>query len=85
MMLVKYMFNDRLINFLRDSLNEQKITAASNLDMKTYEIINLLTPGTDPRSAINKDKLNMAIQEVIIPGGIRYLKYQYIIGNFKPS
>ena len=52
--------------------------------MKTYEFINL-APGTDPRSAVNKDQLDMAIQEVIIPDGKRYLEYQYIIANFKPS
>ena len=52
--------------------------------MKTYEIINLAT-GTDPRSAENKDQLDMAIQEVCLPGGKRYLEYQYIICNFRPS
>ena len=52
--------------------------------MKTFEITNL-APGTDPRSAVNKDQLDMAIQEVILPGGKRYLEYQYIIGNFKHS
>ena len=44
---------------------------SSNFDMKTYEIINL-EPGTNPRSAVNKDQLDMAIQEVIIPGQKRY-------------
>ena len=52
--------------------------------MKTYEIINL-APGTDSRSAVNKDQLDIAIQEIFIPGGKRYLEYQNIISNFKPS
>ena len=59
-------------------------TTTSNLDMKTYEIMNL-APGTDPRSAVNKDQLGMAIQKFFIPGGKRYLEYQYVISNFKPS
>ena len=62
-------------------------TISSNLDMKTCKIINL-SAGTDPRSAVNKYQLDMAIQEYIIPGGKRYLEYLYllhIIGNFKPS
>ena len=46
--------------------------------MKTYEIINL-APGTDPRSAVNKDQLDMAIKEIFISGGKRYLEYQNII------
>ena len=45
--------------------------------MKTYEIINL-APGTDPRSAVNKDQLDLAIQEVITPVGKRHSEYQYI-------
>ena len=44
-----------------------------------------LAPGTDLRSAVNKDQLDMAIQEISIPDGKRYLEYQYIIANFKPS
>ena len=44
-----------------------------------------LSAGTDPRSVENKYQLDMAIQDSIIPGGKRYLEYQYIIGNFKPS
>ena len=40
--------------------NQSSIT--SNLDMKTFEIINL-SPGTDPKSAVTKDQLDMAIQE----------------------
>ena len=66
-----------------DNLNSQK-TITSNLDMKTFEIINL-SPGTDPRSAVTKDQLDMAIQETLIPGGKRYLEYSYIISNFKPG
>ena len=62
-------------------VDEQKTqgsnTISSNLHMKTYKIINL--------SAVNKYQLDMAIQESIIPGGKRYLEYQYIIVNFKPS
>ena len=50
--------------------------------MKTYEIINQAR-GTDPRSALNNDQLDMAIQKVIISNGKRYLEYQYIIVNFK--
>ena len=57
---------------------------SSNLDLKTYGIINL-APGTDPRSAVNKNQLGMTIQEIIIPGGKRYLEYQNIIANFKSS
>ena len=52
--------------------------------MKTFEIINL-SPGTDPKSAVTKDQLDMAIQETLIPGGKRYLEYSYIISNFKPG
>ena len=59
-------------------------TITSNLDMKTFEIINL-SPGTDPKSAVTKDQLDMAIQETLIPGGKRYLEYSYIISNFKPG
>ena len=66
-----------------DNQNSQK-TITSNLDMKTFEIINL-SPGTDPRSAVTKDQLDMAIQETLIPGGKRYLEYSYIISNFKPG
>ena len=69
-------------------VDEQKIqgnnTISSNLDIKTYKIINL-SAGTDARSSENKDQLDMAILEVFVPGGKRYLEYQYIIGNFKPS
>ena len=50
--------------------------------MKTFEIINL-SPGTDSRSVVTKDQLDMAIQETLIPGGKRYLEYSYIISNFK--
>ena len=46
--------------------------------MKTYGIINLVSE-TDPRSSVNKDQLNMAIQEVILPRGKRYLEYTYIL------
>ena len=41
---------------------------SSNFDMKTYELMNF-APRTDPRSAVNKDQLDLAIQEVIISGG----------------
>ena len=59
-------------------------TISSNLDMKTYEIINL-APGTDPRLAVNKDQLDMAIQEVFYTRWKINLEYKYIIGNYKPS
>ena len=63
-------------------VDEQKTHTTSNLDMKTYEIINL-APVTDSRSAVNKDQLDMDIQEIFVPGGKRYLEYQYIIDIFK--
>ena len=75
--------NKKYVDRLIADQNGQKIIT-SNLDMKTFEIINL-SPGTDPKSAVTKDQLDMAIQETIIPGGKRYLEYSYIISNFKPG